>query len=107
MFESSKYKRENYPRKCFWTQERDTRVKFNPGLSANRPSTIFPTGYHNKRFDPYRVLDVCILKLKKRKRKKEKKNTIASLFALVTQISYYLEENSVLFGKATVIAIII
>ena len=27
MIESSKYKRENYPRKCFWTQERETRVK--------------------------------------------------------------------------------
>ena len=30
--------RENYPRKCFWTKEIETRVKFNPGLSANRPS---------------------------------------------------------------------
>ena len=29
---------ENFPRKCFRTQERETRVKFNPGLSANRPS---------------------------------------------------------------------
>ena len=38
MSESSKYNRENCPRKCFWTQERETRVKFNPGLSANRPS---------------------------------------------------------------------
>ena len=38
MIESSKYNRENYPRKCFWTQERETRVKFNPRLSANRPS---------------------------------------------------------------------
>ena len=37
MIESSKYKRENYPRKCFWTQERETQVKFNPSLSANRP----------------------------------------------------------------------
>ena len=35
---SSKNNRENYPRKCFWTQEKETRVKFNPGLSANRPS---------------------------------------------------------------------
>ena len=25
-------------RKCFWTKEKETRVKFNPGLSANRPS---------------------------------------------------------------------
>ena len=38
MIESSKYNRENYPRKHFWTQERETGVKFNPGLSANRPS---------------------------------------------------------------------
>ena len=38
MIESSKYNRENYPRKCLWTQERETRVKFNPGLRANRPS---------------------------------------------------------------------
>ena len=38
MIESYKYNRENYPRKCFWTQERETRVKFNPGLSTNRPS---------------------------------------------------------------------
>ena len=35
---SSKNNGENYPRKCFWTQEKETRVKFNPGLSANRPS---------------------------------------------------------------------
>ena len=38
MIESSKYNRENYPRKCFWTQEKETQVKFNSGLSANRPS---------------------------------------------------------------------
>ena len=38
MIESSKYNRENYPRKRFWTQERETGVKFNPGLSANQPS---------------------------------------------------------------------
>ena len=38
MIGSSKNSRENYPRKCFWTQEKQTRVKFNPGLSANRPS---------------------------------------------------------------------
>ena len=37
MIGSSKNNRENYPRKCFWTQEKETRVKFNPGLSANRP----------------------------------------------------------------------
>ena len=34
-----KNNRENYPRKSgFWTKEKGTRVKFNPGLSANRPS---------------------------------------------------------------------
>ena len=38
MIESSKYNRENYARKCFWTQERETWIKFNPGLSANQPS---------------------------------------------------------------------
>ena len=38
MIGSSKNKRENYPRKCFRTQEKETRVKFNPGLSANQPS---------------------------------------------------------------------
>ena len=38
MIESSKYNRKNYPRKCFGTQERETRIKFNPGLSANQPS---------------------------------------------------------------------
>ena len=27
MIGSSKNNRENYPRKCFWTQERETRVK--------------------------------------------------------------------------------
>ena len=30
--------RENCPSKCFWTKEKDTGVKFNPGLSANQPS---------------------------------------------------------------------
>ena len=38
MIGRSKNSRENYPRKYFWTQERETWVKFNPGLSANRPS---------------------------------------------------------------------
>ena len=37
MIGSSKHNRENYPRKCRWTQK-ETRVKFNSGLSANRPS---------------------------------------------------------------------
>jgi len=38
MIGSSKNKRENYQRKCFWTQEKETRVKFKPRLSTNRPS---------------------------------------------------------------------
>ena len=38
MIGRSKNKRQNYPGKCFLTQEKETRVKFNPGLSANRPS---------------------------------------------------------------------
>ena len=29
---------ENYARKCFGKQEKETRVKFSPGLIANRPS---------------------------------------------------------------------
>ena len=38
MIGSSKNSTENYPRKCFWAQEKETWIKFNPGLSANRPS---------------------------------------------------------------------
>ena len=38
MIGSFKNSRENYPRKCSWTQEKQTRLKFNPRLSANRPS---------------------------------------------------------------------
>ena len=38
---SSKNNRENYPRKCFSTQEKETRFKFNPWLSANRPSNTW------------------------------------------------------------------
>ena len=38
MIESSKNNRENYPRKCFGTQEKETQVKFKCGLSPNRPS---------------------------------------------------------------------
>ena len=38
MIGRSKNSTENYPRKCFSTQEKETQVKFNPGLSANRPS---------------------------------------------------------------------
>ena len=38
MIGSSKNNRENYPRKCFRAPEKETWVKFNPGLSTNRPS---------------------------------------------------------------------
>ena len=38
MIGSSKTRRENYPRKFFWTKEKETRVKFNPRLSVDRPS---------------------------------------------------------------------
>jgi len=38
MIGSFKNNRENYPRKCFLKQEKEIRVKFNHGLSANRPS---------------------------------------------------------------------
>ena len=31
---SSLYLNENYTRKCFWTQEKETRVNFNHGLNA-------------------------------------------------------------------------
>ena len=34
---------ENYPRKCFWTKEKETQVNFNPGLSANRPMVPMKT----------------------------------------------------------------
>ena len=51
MIGSSENNRENYPRKCFWTQEKDTRIKFNPGLSANRSSnnwTIRPRAWDSR-----------------------------------------------------------
>ena len=38
MIGSTKSNSENYPRKCFSKQEKGTRVNFNSGLSANRPS---------------------------------------------------------------------
>ena len=38
MIGTVKNNRENYPRKFFSTPENKTRVKFNPGLSVNRPS---------------------------------------------------------------------
>ena len=38
MIGSSKNNRETYPRKCFRAQEKKAGLKFNPRLSANRPS---------------------------------------------------------------------
>ena len=46
MIGSSKINRETYPRKCFWAHEK-ARVKFNPGLSANRPSNNWALVYNN------------------------------------------------------------
>ena len=40
MIGSSIHNRENYPRKYFGTQEKETRIKFNPGLSANLWSIV-------------------------------------------------------------------
>ena len=42
-----KNNRENYPRKCFWAQEKETRVKFNPRLSANRAFEQLGPGFWN------------------------------------------------------------
>ena len=45
MIGSFKNNRENYPRKCLWTQEKETRVNFNTELSANRPSNNWALTY--------------------------------------------------------------
>ena len=45
MIGSSKNNIENYPTKCFWTPEKETRVKFNPGLSANQLSNNWAQAY--------------------------------------------------------------
>ena len=37
MFGYSTNKREIHPRKCFWTEEKETRIKIYPRVSANRP----------------------------------------------------------------------
>ena len=58
MVGSSKNNRENYSRKCFWTQEKETSVKFNPGLRANRPSNNWAQRISHlpfQEFDVYRV----------------------------------------------------
>ena len=44
MIGSSKNNTVNYPKKCFWTQEKETKVKCNPGLSAIRPSHNWALG---------------------------------------------------------------
>ena len=59
MIGSSKNNRENYPRKCFWTQEKETLVKFNPGLSANRPSNNWALVSKLHRSKPWQVLQTC------------------------------------------------
>ena len=46
MIGSSKNNRENYPTKCFWTPEKETPVKFNPRLSANRLSNNWAQGWY-------------------------------------------------------------
>ena len=48
--EALKNKTENYPRKYFWTQEKETQVKFIPGLSANRPSKNWGKGCYVQGF---------------------------------------------------------
>ena len=68
MIGSSKNNRETYPRKCFWTQEKETRVKSNPGLSANRPSnnwaldTSLSRGTHFRQEARFagKAMDQCI-----------------------------------------------
>ena len=45
MIGNSKKNRENYLRKCFGTQEKETRVNFNRRLSANWPSNIWAWEY--------------------------------------------------------------
>ena len=47
----SKKKRENYPWKCFWAKEKDTRVKLNPGIALIgfwRTGSRFHEYFHKK-----------------------------------------------------------
>ena len=55
MIGSSKNSTENYPRKCFWTQEKEIQIKFNPGLSANPSSNNWAQGGNWRR-----GLDSCV-----------------------------------------------
>ena len=64
MIGSSKNSRENYPRKCFWTQEKETRVKFNPGLSANRPSNNWALHFIPLPVVPFALKDSCFVRLR-------------------------------------------
>ena len=64
MIGSSKNNRENYPRKCFRTQEQETRVKFNPGLSANRPSNNWAQGTWSRPFEVEEMINSCWWKKK-------------------------------------------
>ena len=50
MIGSSQNNREYYPRKSFRRQEKETQVKFNPGLSVNRPSNNWAQGSYNQCF---------------------------------------------------------
>ena len=54
MIGSFKNNRDNYPRKCLWTQEKETRVKFNTGLSTYRPSNNWALLFVRK---PYPIPD--------------------------------------------------
>ena len=70
-----KNNRENYLRKCFWKQEKETRVKFNPGLSANRPSNNW--GQRSSEGES-RATRVAWIIIKKTKRKQ--KSWLSRLF---------------------------
>ena len=56
MVGSSKNNKENYQSKCFWTQEKETRVKFNLGLSANRPSNNWAQENNKQLMDSFKDL---------------------------------------------------
>ena len=58
MIGGSKNNRQNYPRRCFWTQEKETRVKFNPRLSANPASNNWAQYYNRTEI----TVLMCLLK---------------------------------------------
>ena len=47
MIESSKNNRENYPRKCFWTQEKETRVKRPSAFKQLGPGEYYDNNTDN------------------------------------------------------------